>query len=328
MSRLQTADTAPMITIGLTCYNAEDTIERGILGALEQSWPNVEILVVDDCSTDGSWALLLRIARDHPAIRIIRHEENTGVAGAINTLVEAARGTFLAIFDDDDRSHVDRLAHQYQRLTAFEAEHPQAMVLCYSNRDVVPVGSNVPGFRRLGIGRRAPEPSGPIVADFILGLLRDDGMHCWGMFGSCTLMARVSTFREVGSFDRQFRRCAELDFAIRAAQADAYFISVDRPLITQFLTIAPEKSGDADLRYRLLMAHKHKAYLSAKGAYRGALARTRAWFAWQKGRRMQAYLWRAISLVQYNPRVTLELIKTRRRGRSSHVETIEPLKKV
>ena len=44
----------PLITIGITCFNAEKTIERALLSAINQDWPNFEIIVVDDASTDSS----------------------------------------------------------------------------------------------------------------------------------------------------------------------------------------------------------------------------------------------------------------------------------
>ena len=107
----------------------------------------------------------------------------------------------------------------------------------------MPPASPAAEFARLGIGRHPPEPSGRVVADYVLGLMKDDGRHCWGMFGSCTLMGRTETFRGFGGFDQRFRRCAELDLAVRAALGGAHFISVDAPLVTQHLTPSATKTG-------------------------------------------------------------------------------------
>ena len=49
---------APLITIGVTCFDAASTIRRVVLSAVLQDWPNTEIIVVDDCSTDNSWQIL------------------------------------------------------------------------------------------------------------------------------------------------------------------------------------------------------------------------------------------------------------------------------
>jgi glycosyltransferase involved in cell wall biosynthesis len=260
----------PLITIGITCYNARESIRRAVESALRQTWPALEIIVVDDASADGGGEVLERLERAHPEVRVVRHEANRGFPSALNTLLTEAQGTFIAFFDDDDESVRNRLVQQYRRIINYEASHTGGTVLCYSNRTVVPPDARTAEFARLAIGRHPPEPSGPLVADYVLGLMKDDGRHCWGMFGSCTLMSRTETFRGLGGFDPRFRRCAELDLAVRAALAGAHFISVDAPLVTQHLTPSRDKAGKADLQYRLQLLEKHKPYLRQKRAYVGA----------------------------------------------------------
>jgi len=289
----------PLITIGLTCYNAENTIRRAILGARAQTWPNVEILVTDDCSTDGSWGVLRELAAELANVRVIRMEQNGGVGAARTRLVSEARGEFIAFFDDDDESAPERLEQQYRRIISYEAAHSGAAVFCYSNGHVVQLGDASPSFQRLGIGRVSPEPSGPVVADYFLGLIKDDGYHCWGMAGSGTMMARTDDFRRFGGFDPQFRRCEEADLAIRAALEGAHFISVNQPLITQYLTERADKGGDAGLRYRLLVLEKHKNYLKSRRAYLGAVANMYAWFHHANGRHWRGRLWRGAALALF-----------------------------
>jgi glycosyltransferase involved in cell wall biosynthesis len=260
----------PLITIAITCYNAEETIRRALDSALAQTWTAHEIVVVDDGSTDRSATLVEEVERAHDDVRLIRHESNRGVAEARNTLLAHANGTFIAFFDDDDESAPDRLEEQYQRLSDYDPNHPGATVLCYSNRVVVGAGERRPTSEPVGIGRLPPAPSGPIVADYVLGLLKDDGRHSWGMLGSGTLMARTELLRALGGFDGKFRRCAELDLAVRAALNGAHFISVDAPLVTQYLTPSADKAGNADLRYPLLLVKKHRRYLKEKRSYAGA----------------------------------------------------------
>ena len=197
--------------------NAEETIERAVTSALGQTWPEREIVIVDDGSTDRSATLLEELERMHHDIRLVRHGSNQGVAEARNTLLTRANGTFIAFFDDDDESAPERLEQQYRRLVEYEVTHPATPVFCYANRDVVQAGGLGPTSQRLGIGRRPPAPSGAMVADYVLGLVKDDGRHCWGMLGSCTLMARTEALRALGGFDGRFRRCAERDLAVRAA---------------------------------------------------------------------------------------------------------------
>jgi glycosyltransferase involved in cell wall biosynthesis len=261
---------APLITVGVTCFNAADTIERAVGAALDQTWSNREILIVDDGSSDESEFVLRRLQEAHEEVRVIRHLTNRGVAAARNTLLTHARGAFIAFCDDDDESAIERLSRQVARIREYEASHPGAQVLCHCDRQVKTLNSASSSQRAFGIGRSNPEPSGSVVADYVLGLVRDDGLHTWGMLGSGTLMARTDVLRAAGGFDVRFRRCEELDLAVRAAQLGAHFISVDAPLITQYLTTTPDKGGRADLRYRLLLLRKHKRYLKERHAYAGA----------------------------------------------------------
>ena len=95
-----------LVTIGLTTYNAADTLERALESALSQTWKPVEIIIVDDCSTDGTVALLKRLAHDLPQVRVLFNTINGGVAIARNRILNEARGDFVVYFDDDDRSVV------------------------------------------------------------------------------------------------------------------------------------------------------------------------------------------------------------------------------
>lgn len=293
----------PLITIAITCYDAEETIGRAVESALAQTWPEREIIVVDDGSTDGSIALLSELARTHSEVRVVRHSSNRGVPEARNTLLAEAAGALIAFFDDDDESGPERLEQQHRRIVEYEWARPGATVLCYSDRAVVQPGDDHPTSQRLGIGRLPASPSGSIVADYILGLFKDDGHHSWGMLGSCTLMARTQALRDIGGFDVRFRRCAELDLAVRAALEGAHFVSVDEPLITQYLTPSADKAGDADLRYRLLLVEKHQRYLKQKRCYLGARCYMHAWFyGWPHWRWR---LWYLAALVCFPWRVSL-----------------------
>lgn len=305
IGRLST-NSHPLITVGIACFNAEDTIRRAAESVLAQTWPEREILIVDDASTDSSRIILADLERAHPEIRVIWHEGNRGFPGAANTLLAHARGEFIAFLGDDDESAPGRLEEQYRRIAEYEAAHPGASVLCYSDRDVVPVGAQRPAFQQYGIGRVPPEPAGSVVADYLLGLIEDD-RRSWGMVGSGTLMARTDALRRFGGFDGRFRRAADLDLAIRAARADAHFIGVDAPLIVQHVTQTADKAGDADLRYRLLLLEKNKVYLKKRKSYLGAWCNVHAQF--YNGRHWRWRLWYVAALVCFPWRVSRQRLK-------------------
>lgn len=267
-----------LITIGVTCYNAKGTIEAALESAAGQRWPNKEIVVVDDCSTDGSVPLIRAFMAGRPdiVVRLIDKKTNAGYPAALNTILAEARGAFIALFDDDDLSDPDRLGQQAARIEQYEKAHGTNAVLCYTDRAVIRQGETAPSHIARAIGRTPPEPSGEAVVDYILWSRGAPGFT-WGMFGSCTLMARTSVLRVLNGFDPEFRRCAEWDLAIRHAFAGGHFIAVGRPLVTQRKTAGSDKGGTVSLGYTLKLRQKHRDWLRRRHAYLGArlVARSR-----------------------------------------------------
>ena len=95
----------PLVTIGIPVYNVEPYIEKCLLSVLNQTYQNLEILVVDDLGTDNSMEIVNEIQQSHPlgnCINIIRHPENRGLGEARNTAIENAKGQYLCFVDSDD----------------------------------------------------------------------------------------------------------------------------------------------------------------------------------------------------------------------------------
>ena len=286
----------PLITIGITCFNAKDTIRRSVESAAQQHWPIKEIIVVDDASSDESWDALRELQGRNSELRIIRHDVNRGYPSALNTIIREAAGEVIAIFDDDDFSLPQRLRQQWERIINYERAHNCNLVLCYSNRKVVKRGSNGSQHIAHAIGRRAPEPYGRAVADYLFGH-GNDAFFVWGMFGSCTLMARRDAFLSVGAFDEGFRRCAEWDFAVRAAFMGAHFIAVDDPLVTQYKTPGSEKAGSVPLIYALKLREKHKEYLTHNRVYWASRAIAHSRFHGNKQRFLKTYFFLTLACI-------------------------------
>lgn len=91
-----------LISIVVPVYNAEQYIEKTIEMVLAQTYVKWELLLVDDCSTDGSIDKIKRYCEKDKRIRLCAKEKNEGAAKARNTGVDAAAGTYLAYLDADD----------------------------------------------------------------------------------------------------------------------------------------------------------------------------------------------------------------------------------
>jgi glycosyltransferase involved in cell wall biosynthesis len=109
----------PLVSIGIPVYNVEPYIEKCLLSVLNQTYQNLEILVVDDLGTDKSMDVVERIRKSHPnsdKIRIIKHPQNKGIGEARNTIIKECKGKYVYFIDSDD----------YIELNAIELMVPQA----------------------------------------------------------------------------------------------------------------------------------------------------------------------------------------------------------
>ena len=94
-------DNAPLISIIVPVYNAERFLPYSVESILKQSYQNLEIILVDDGSTDGSPALCDEYASRDARIVVI-HQENGGISQAQNTGLNHAHGEYIAFADNDD----------------------------------------------------------------------------------------------------------------------------------------------------------------------------------------------------------------------------------
>jgi glycosyltransferase involved in cell wall biosynthesis len=97
-------------SIVIPAYNAERFIAGAVASARAQTLRDIEIIVVDDGSSDGTATAALDAAGNDPRVRVICYEMNRGAAHARNVALAAARGTWIAPLDADDAFSVDRLA--------------------------------------------------------------------------------------------------------------------------------------------------------------------------------------------------------------------------
>ncbi len=98
----------PKVSVIITSYNVEGYIERAIESALNQTDITVEVVVVDDCSTDNTWQVICK--NTDPRVKYQRLETNSGPSVARNVAIAQATGEWLAILDGDDIFLPNRLA--------------------------------------------------------------------------------------------------------------------------------------------------------------------------------------------------------------------------
>jgi glycosyltransferase involved in cell wall biosynthesis len=100
----------PTVSVVVAAWNAEATLERAVRSALGQTLREVEVIVVDDASADGTAGLAARLAEEDPRVRLVRLGRNGGPAAARNAGLDAASGCWVALLDADDAFAPARLA--------------------------------------------------------------------------------------------------------------------------------------------------------------------------------------------------------------------------
>lgn len=106
----------PLVSVVMPSHNAAGTIATSLRSILDQTWTELEVLVADDASTDGTAEVVADLAARDPRVRLIRLPENRGAYVARNSALAEAVGEFVTCQDSDDWSHPERLRRQVEDL--------------------------------------------------------------------------------------------------------------------------------------------------------------------------------------------------------------------
>jgi len=101
-----------LVSIIMPVYNANGFIDNSIKSVINQTYKNWELLIIDDCSTDGSSEIAYEYSCIYENIKYYKHEKNEGVAVARNTGIENAEGKYIAFLDSDDFWDFEKLEKQ------------------------------------------------------------------------------------------------------------------------------------------------------------------------------------------------------------------------
>lgn len=111
-----THHTLPRISVIMPAYNAEKTIDTAVRAVRHQTWHPLEIIVVDDGSTDATVEIIRSAMKQDPRIKLIKNRSNQGPYVARNMGLKKAKGDFVTCHDADDWSHPDKITIQAAQL--------------------------------------------------------------------------------------------------------------------------------------------------------------------------------------------------------------------
>lgn len=167
------SSSGPLVTVAIPVYNRQHVVRQAIETALAQTWQPLEVVVSDNCSTDGTWATLQEYAARDPRVRIHRNESNLGAVRNWHRCLELAEGEYvLLLFSDDwiEPDAVERLVRPLRERDDVGFAYASVWAHIYGREPVLwyrGPGGEVPSLRfALGFLGLADVPGSPAAALF------------------------------------------------------------------------------------------------------------------------------------------------------------------
>ena len=113
----------PLVSVIMPVYNAEKYLAEAVSSILSQTWQRFELIIVDDASTDATCDVIRSFS--DPRIRMLKNDQNIGIAQTTNRAIKCSSGEYLALMDDDDIS----LPHRLEAQVTWLENNPEIMIL-------------------------------------------------------------------------------------------------------------------------------------------------------------------------------------------------------
>lgn len=235
---------SPIVTVIMPVYNVQSYIEEAVDSVLKQSFIDFELLVIDDQSPDSSIDLIQSKYFDK-RLRIIR-QENRGLAGARNTGIREAQGTYIAFLDSDDFWHAEKLA---QHIELLEREPLNGVTFSASmfvneqseslNRVQTPFIKHSYTARNVFCRNPIGNGSAPVIRKSVLEQIA---------FKGCNKHAEKTSYWQY--FDESLKQSEDIDCWTRIALITATdFALIDEPL-TYYRVNNAGLSADVNMQYK------------------------------------------------------------------------------
>lgn len=197
-----------LVSVNITTYNRARFLKRCIDAVLNQSYQNIEVIVVDDCSSDHTQEIMSAYTQRDKRIKYFRHEVNKGNASARNTALKHCSGYYVAFLDDDDEwIDPDKIKKQ---VTLFENSSNKKLGIICSGVKVI----DKDGQERVRVETK-PD-------DLAVHLLKRNGI-----IHNSTVLTKKKIMLEVGGFDTRMLRGVDSEFfreMVVRHKYDVYFM--------------------------------------------------------------------------------------------------------
>jgi glycosyltransferase involved in cell wall biosynthesis len=224
------ADAAePCCTVAIPVYNRRTMVLRALASVLEQPLPGLDVLVVDNCSDDGTWEALQTI--DDPRLRLARNARNVGLFGNFNRCLELARGRYLRFLCSDDVLAPGCLTDEVAAMNA----QPSVVLLSSMARRV--------GADGTVLGSHADHVPPGVYAGrtAIAGVLQYKADYGYNPLNYPSgVLLRTEAVRRAGRFDTTMRMAADVDLFLRVLGEGDLLVTEHRGCD---VTIHPNQEG-------------------------------------------------------------------------------------
>lgn len=198
-----------MVSVIIPVFNRENTIKRAMESVLSQTYTDIELIVVDDCSTDGTRKAVEAVL--DPRVHYYVLEKNSGACAARNKGISVAKGDYIAFQDSDDSWRENKLETQLKTILEAEAD----VCFCRFER------------HNYGSGNNGLFPNIPA------GMVPFETLLCESVVSTQTILGKKEVFENI-LFDEAVRRRQDYDWTIRAGQHYS-FVLCDDALVDVYL---------------------------------------------------------------------------------------------
>ncbi len=230
-------DNFPLVSVIIPCYNHEMYVKESILSVLNQTYKNVQLIVIDDGSKDKSVEIIEELKKSHNFI--FKAQTNIGLSATLNKAINKyCTGEYISVVASDDFWHLDKI-----KLEVEHYEKNKELGLVYCDAQIVDSRSEVISDFNLG------HKSGNCTTeDIIRGL---------AVIPALTVMVKKSVYVDVGGFDEE-TVVEDWDMWIRITQ------NYSTGFVDQKLAYYRRHDDNISSKVKLMMEHKHRIFEKLK----------------------------------------------------------------
>ena len=153
----------PLVSIICLCYNHEKFLEEALLSVIHQDYPNKEIIVVDDCSSDASVEKIKELIHQYPEIIFIPNPSNIGNCRSFNHAFEKSKGTYIVDFSTDDVMLPGKIKKQVEKFLTLSDKYG----VVYSDAENITETGMHLSYHHQGTRRERLHPEGDVFKDIV-----------------------------------------------------------------------------------------------------------------------------------------------------------------